>query len=489
MPTLPVDFSLTLNYRTQRVMLHDTTLYNVGVAAGITGIVSITQPDRVNRAGDFTTPDTLYTGGALRDGSVELRLDAAGNPQQGTYTVTYTVRHSAYTESTVTKTFTLRYQRPVAVLSASFDVFTPLLLVQDVTDYTANGFAAPVTTRAWSVNVGSIGVRTGNTATLDLGLNANYYDAAYTGTLQTLLSYTSLTYPYLTLLDTATADVAAEAYAPLSYTQLKGYLSQIKLRFDALTDCRKTTAARDDFEYASALLSLIRQRICEKDFTDLWRQVDDFMNVYYLRVSQSREHTHVAIAAYAVTDVNCGGGSSGGTGGGGTTPTPGRFDSLTYTATGDETTFIPNVGGKTLVGQAILAVITARAIPMGVVSSGVPAADAIRFTASLGRIDLDPDQPMNPGEKMTFLYTDAAAASAIATYLFTATATAATALVSVLASKTILAVISGRAVPMSIVTAGTPAADEIKFTQSTGRVDVDAAIPFTPGEKMLFIYS
>lgn len=60
--------------------------------------------------------------------------------------------------------------------------------------------------------------------------------------------------------------------------------------------------------------------------------------------------------------------------------------------------------------------------------------------------------------------------------------------VAALKNRTIISIESFRAVPLEIITTGTPAEDEIKYAEATGRFEVAATAPWSPGEKMRVIY-
>lgn len=306
-----LDFSLQFDYTTSTIKLTDTSTYPVGVASGITGIINSTQPDGITRMGAWATPDVIYSAGALTVGSIELRLTSANGPQQGNYTVTYTVSHPSYSPTTKTKTFNLAYTRPLSVITTSFDVFTPVLSLSDGTNYASSAFLAPTITKAWTVNVGTVGTRTATTDTIDLAITGLYYDATYTGTLVTNLTYQHSTYTYLTVKDRVIGNISANAAKPTPFTTLQTYLKTIKSRYDALTSSAKSQPAREDYEYAVGLFQNINNRMCANDLVGLNTQLQDFLNVYNGYVSTTVVNTNTAIPAYDFTACNCGvGGTS-----------------------------------------------------------------------------------------------------------------------------------------------------------------------------------
>lgn len=313
MPDLSQYISNTvqLSFKDGKVYVTDNSAYPAGVVNDIVGIIKITQPDKIVRNGDWNAPDIIYSGGSLSQGEVELRTKSNGKPQQGTYVIEYTVDHPDYTPTTLTRTFTLSYEGVDLAIDEQFDVFTPVLNAADTTDYSRGGFDAPTISRSWNAQIGSVGTVAGNSTIFDIIFSGNYYDAAYTITLTTDLTYQHSTYSYLTVVDRRTATLETSANTPPSYTTLIGYLKTIKQRFDELQSCTKTVDARQDYEYASALLSQIKSRICAGDFVDLYSQIRDFLNVYNNHVTVAYVNTDTPIATYDYSDVDCGGGGSG----------------------------------------------------------------------------------------------------------------------------------------------------------------------------------
>jgi hypothetical protein len=300
-----LDFSLQLNYKTGKMVLTDTSAYPVGVT--VEGIITALQPDGITRTGDFTSPDIDTS--VSPTGEIELRKNSLGAPQTGSYTVTYTVRAAGYDDTTVSNTFTLVYTRPTVVIGKLFDVYTPSLFFVDSTNYDQTGFTQAVT-RAWDVQGGNVGTKTGTSDTLDLKIGGNYYDAIYEGTLAVEVDYTSTEYFYLTLKDVAYGYIETSADTPPSFTTLKSYLKAIKARFDSDTACSRIDSGREDYEYASSLLQQIRIRICDNDTVNLTEQVQDFLDVYYERLNSSYTNTDAVIPAYNNADCDCGGGGA-----------------------------------------------------------------------------------------------------------------------------------------------------------------------------------
>lgn len=313
-----LDFSVHLNYQTGRLVLTDTSAYPGGIGADITGIINCTQPDGIEVTGDFTSPDVVYA--TSHDGDIELRPDNLGEPQNGIYTITYTVRHPSYSDTTKTKTFTLRYARPQGVIANLFDVFAPNLSFSDDTNYDQDDFSTPVKTRTWNVQVGSAGAVTSSDPSADLQVLGSYYDAVYEATLDVTLLYFSTVYSYLSLTDTIHAYKKTSANTPPTFTTLKEYLKEINERRSEDTTLRRINNFREDYQLASDLLDLIKQRICDNDTLNLYDLVQEFLNIYYNRVSAVYYNTDTSILPYDYSDVDCASGGGSGSGSGGSNP-------------------------------------------------------------------------------------------------------------------------------------------------------------------------
>jgi hypothetical protein len=290
-------------------VITDNSSYPTGVANDIIGIVKVTQPDGIVREGDWNSPDIYFTSGSLVIAQVELRKRSDQKPQQGTYVVEYTVDHPSYTPTTLTRTFVLSYTPVGLTIEEQFDVFTPILKVQDSTDYEVGGFNTPTLTRLWNAQIGTVSSVAGTSSILDLIYSANYYDAAYDISLTTDATYQHSTYSYLSVVDRITDSIQVTANTPPDFDTLKAYLKTIKDNFDNLETCN-TKDAKDDYEYASALLAQIKSRLCDSDLVGLDKQITDFLNVYHGHVSVAYVNTNTPIPAYDYTNVDCGTGSS-----------------------------------------------------------------------------------------------------------------------------------------------------------------------------------
>jgi hypothetical protein len=123
-----IDFSVQLDKSVDPalVRLTDPDNYPAGVGIYIRGVFSVTQPDGISVDGNFTSPDVYSSGGQLVVATKELRLASDGVAlQNGLYTITYTVQCTGYTDTVLTKAFTLDYASPSVIITPLKDVFTP----------------------------------------------------------------------------------------------------------------------------------------------------------------------------------------------------------------------------------------------------------------------------------------------------------------------------------------------------------------------------
>lgn len=209
MPSVP---SISFNVRydltsAPTLVLTDATTYHVGAI----GIFTITQPDGYVRTGNFSSPDISSSGGTL---STALRLSSTGGVQCGTYTIKYEIRTTDLVISTFTREFVFTYVPVELNLKENFDVFTPSLSYSDMTLYGVNNYSNISPTRAWTAVSIPTGTKTANTSTISLQHNGSYYDAVYTITLVSTLTYQHTTYAWLSVLEAVNKTVVAEACTP-----------------------------------------------------------------------------------------------------------------------------------------------------------------------------------------------------------------------------------------------------------------------------------
>lgn len=180
-----IDFSIVLDKSgdTPVITLTDPNNYPAPVYLYMTGIFTITQPDGISITGSFTDPDIYFSLTGLVTASKELRLTYNDLFQKGTYTFTYTVRCTGYTDTTLTKTFSLKYDTPTVSITDLNDVFTPSLKQLDETIYTQPNFPNVTVTRAWNADVKYTGATTGNVTGTAALFDMNIGSATDTGVL------------------------------------------------------------------------------------------------------------------------------------------------------------------------------------------------------------------------------------------------------------------------------------------------------------------
>lgn len=250
-----IDFNVTLNFQTKEITLTDTSSYPAGVNAGITGIVTIKQPDSIIIQGDWGTPDVTWTGSALTNAVKELRTTAQNTPQCGNYTITYEVIHASYTPTTLTRTFALNIIYPELVITDMFDVFTPVLTIQDDTVYDLSGFDSATVVRAWSIAVGSVTTITSSNSSVDLIYLGNYYDAVYTVTFNAESTQAHTTYTYLTVVYDLPFTGIFLANTPPPLNNLVQCLNDLKTLADAQADADCCSTLENKYGKAERRLS------------------------------------------------------------------------------------------------------------------------------------------------------------------------------------------------------------------------------------------
>lgn len=380
-----INFNVELDIRNRvsaRWILTDNGTYPFGVAAGITGIFKIIQPDGGVYNGSWASPDVVYASGALQPASIILRLATGLTVQPGTYIIVYTIDHASYSPTTLTKTFTITYTSPVPVLTPSIDVFVPIIGITDETVYTASGYTIGSLTRAWSVVVGTVGTVTGTSATQDVGISGNYYDAAYAATLVANFVGLSTTYSYLTIRDRLTTIDDFDAWTPPNSITLRGYLTTLKARLDALVNTDEPyDDAKKDYEYAYVLYMHIKVRVCSGDTVGVWTYIQEILDILHYHTVIPNTHTNAAIAGYDYGAL-C---STTGTGG---------IQSLYYIADGTETQesfpsvyfhwLIPSLIGKTILLASVDGLV--RKVSQGGTPFLPPTPGELYFETDLGKL-------------------------------------------------------------------------------------------------------
>ncbi len=296
-----LNFSVTLRYdlATKVIRIVDTSAYPVGVNAGITGIVSITQPDGIVVSGSFASPDVTWSGSALTVAEKELRVATNGQPQNGSYTVTYTVRHASYDDTTLTRVFTLNFTQPELVITKAFDVFTPEIRAIDTTDYDVTGLLLQNVTRSWSADIGTVGSTTGSTQEFDIAYSGQYYDAEYDITLESTVEWDLSSFSYVTIFKKISKTVSGSADTPKTIADLRDDLDAFKLELDALINNSDRYETKNTlYTKASLLFQQMVDRGRNGELTGLEDYHYEIVRLLNDGVSPSYTNTNTAIAAY-----------------------------------------------------------------------------------------------------------------------------------------------------------------------------------------------
>jgi hypothetical protein len=308
-----LDFTVTLDKSgvTPAFLLTDTSTYPGGVPATVTGIVYVKQPDGLSVTGDFLTPDVTWTGSALTVASKELRLSDNNTLQNGLYTVTYTVKATGYTDTLLTKTFTVSYVAPAVTIVDLIDVFTPALQQLDGTQYNQAGFGAATITRAWSADIVYVGsvvqTVTGTSTMFDMAYAGDYYDAHYDVTLTSTWYFTMTDATWVTIQDGAVATNQVEAYTPPTLAQLVTSLKTMKAEVEAGTYCGGCGCGcgvdYTPYNTAQNIYDLIVQRGKNGDVTGLDEQVQQLQKMFDCSGILDQDHTYEAIPPYSWTEA------------------------------------------------------------------------------------------------------------------------------------------------------------------------------------------
>ena len=298
-----ISFEIEMDIRNKNVpewLLTDNGTYPPGVDAGITGIFEITQPDGGVYTGSWTSPDIIYSGGALQPASIALRLTSTGNViQPGNYIIKYTIDHASYSPTILTKNFTVAYTAPTAVLTESFDVFVPELSISDDTVYNPSGYTTFVDARDWEAVIGTVGVKNGTAQVLDLSYLGDYYDASYVITLIADFHCDINSGEAFTVRDRITTIVDTDAWTPPDADTLLGYLKTLKTNLDALINsCQRYDRAKADYEYALVLYTHIKARVCSGDTVGVYTYIQEILDILHNHASIPTVHTEAIIPAY-----------------------------------------------------------------------------------------------------------------------------------------------------------------------------------------------
>lgn len=290
----------------------DNSNYPPGVAITIAGILSVTQPDNITISNtNFGAPNIFWNSGALVPANLELRLDSSGSFQRGGsgYTVIYTVRAPGFTDTVLTKTFSLQYSPPPLVITNNFDIFTPDLSVQDSTTYTQQNVTFSNVTRSWAADIISVnGVTqhiTGSGQTFDLNYLGSYYDSLYNVTLTVFPQWTITASPFVTIIDNLATAATYAAQIPPTLAQLLASLTVLKSQLDAaICDCFMYQVLLSRYTLASSIYAQLIDRGQSGSLAGLDVYVYQLEKIFNNNVNPTYVNTNAVIPAY-----NWGGGA------------------------------------------------------------------------------------------------------------------------------------------------------------------------------------
>lgn len=267
-----VNFDLT---STPTLVLTDTST----VPGGASGKFTVTLPDNYTRTGSYSSPDISSSGGTF---SYPLRLDSKGNVQTGQYTIKYEIQTSDLVVSTFTRVFQFYYTPAILVMTEKFDVFSPVLGYSDDTIYQVSGFTAGSVTRAWSGVSAPTGTIVGTSQSFSLAYGGLYYDANYTISLTSSLSYTHQTYSWLTVQETITKSVSTYAQTPATIPQIVVLISALKTKLDGLVNTIQLyNDTKEDFQYAESLFTHIIDKVKVTNMDSIYVDLKNLITVLH----------------------------------------------------------------------------------------------------------------------------------------------------------------------------------------------------------------
>lgn len=199
MPTVSFTTKFNLVPATPAFVLTDTSDYvGQGIAlANVNGSFVITAP-----SGTIIHNNTTYTNGGcdIRNSAartnqtaINLPLGADGMPEEGDYTLVYTVADvtGAVVYYTDTNVYTYEYVRPVVAIDQEVNCNTPLFTSTDITEYTVEGIIPTITrTHTITFPVGS-GLSPEVSTALEIELGSEEFaNGTQTTTIASVLLYT-----------------------------------------------------------------------------------------------------------------------------------------------------------------------------------------------------------------------------------------------------------------------------------------------------------
>lgn len=292
MPSVPsISFNVRYNLTgAPSLLLTDTTTYPVGAI----GIFTVTQPDGYVRTGNFATPDITSSGGTF---STDLRLSSTGGVQCGTYIIKYEIKTTDDVISTFTRNFVFQYEPVELVMVENFDVFTPSLSYSDGTNYSVSGYNNTSPTRLWTGVSIPTGTKTSTTAAISLQHNGNYYDAVYTITLASTLLYSHQTYAWLSVQETISKTVTAEACTPEPIEDLIPLIETLRQQsIECNGDFPDFEKAQTLFSHLTDMLKvLLLGGVTQEGIYDVY---EDLLVILHNNQSIPCVHTNLPIPAY-----------------------------------------------------------------------------------------------------------------------------------------------------------------------------------------------
>lgn len=311
-----IDFSIEFDksVTTPVMRLTDPNNYPAPVYLYMTGIFTITQPDGVTITGSFTSPDIYWSSAGITPGLVvaekELRLSTSLAIQKGTYTFVYTVRCTGYTDTVLTKTFSLIYDTPTISITDLTDVFTPSLKQLDSTIYTQPNFPVVSVVRSWSADIRYVGTSavtiTGSLATFNMSYGGNYWDARYLISFSSVMTTTGIFITYLTIIDKISTTYTLDAYSPPTLTTLLTELNTLYTQITDGTYCGGNgCGCCDPIDYsvwteASQLYQSIISDGLAGNTVGLYAKVVQLEKIYYCGI-YNPTHTNAIIPPYSFT--------------------------------------------------------------------------------------------------------------------------------------------------------------------------------------------
>jgi len=271
--------------------------------AGFKAFMSITLPDGYNYTGNLISPDIPSAGSVF---STTLRLGSDGYVQNGTYIIVMTGHATGYDDTTFTRTFTISFPNPSVSIREDFDVFTPVLKLTDITNYTVSGYTTGTLTRSWSVSSVPTGTITGTGVILDLIYGGHYYDAYYNIIFSATSLYTHSTYSWFTVAKKYNKSYTTYARTPDTIATIIGLIDTLKYVQDSNGDC----CCHDDFPYAQALLDHIIQKYLSGDTIGLSTDLSQLIALLHNNITPIYSPLNTIINTYNWSTIVPGGGSS-----------------------------------------------------------------------------------------------------------------------------------------------------------------------------------